>query len=90
MSNKKYFNLDILTPNGIAFSERVISLKAPGTTGLFGVLLNHIPSFFLLKKGLLEVQAIGGNKKFAISGGVADVSEHYVQIITTSAQLVED
>ncbi len=88
MSKQEYFKLDILTPQGVVYSENVIQVKAPGRNGRFGVLLHHIHALVLLKDGLLEVQAIGGNKRFTIAGGVADVSDHYVEIITDSVEPV--
>ena len=89
MSEKKYFKLEILTPEGVFYSDNVVHLKAPGRNGLFGVLLHHIPSYMLLTNGLVDVQAVGGNKQFSISGGIADISDHHVQIITESAKSIK-
>lgn len=88
MSKKKYYKFEVLTPNGVVFSENVIHLRAPGRDGLFGVLLHHLPSVVLLKAGVVEVQAISGNKKISISGGLADIRDYYVQIVTESAELL--
>ena len=88
MSEKKYYKFEILTPKGLIFSENVIHLRAPGRDGLFGVLLHHLPSVVLLNDGMVDVHAVSGNKQFSISGGIADISDHYVQIITESAEPV--
>jgi len=88
MSQQKYFQIDILTPHGVVYSENAIHVRAPGRNGRFGVLLHHVPSLFLLKKGLVEIQSVGGNKRFLISGGVADVTDHRVEIVTESAELL--
>ena len=89
MRKQKYFQIDILTPQGIIFSENAVHVRAPGRNGRFGVLLHHVPSLFLLKKGVLEIQSVGGNKRFSISGGIADVTDHLVEIITESAKLLD-
>jgi len=88
MSKQKYFQLDILTPQGVIYSENAIHVRAPGRNGRFGVLLHHVPSLFLLKKGIVEIQSVGGNKRFLISGGVADVTDHHIDIVAESAEML--
>ena len=86
MLKSKVFQLDIITPNGTTFSKSVIHVNAPGRYGRFGVLVNHIPSIILLTSGNVLIQAIGENKIYNISGGVAYIQEGTMKILTLSAQ----
>lgn len=88
MSERKLFKLDILTPKGAAFSGKVFCVKAPGKNGRFGVLVDHIPSMTLLGPGKVEVQALGGNQFFDISGGIAEVKNNEMVILTKTATSV--
>ena len=42
MSNKE-FQLEIITPEKVVFSEKVVIVTAPGKDGYLGILANHAP-----------------------------------------------
>ncbi|MBN1482713.1 hypothetical protein EH223_12050 [candidate division KSB1 bacterium] len=86
MSRQKIFKLDIITPAGTLFSDNVLHVVAPGVNGRFGVLVNHISSVFLLQKGRVDIQAIQGDRHFAIADGVAEVKMNKMKIITRAAK----
>lgn len=85
MPEKKMFKLQILTPKGTVFSDDVFNVNAPGKSGRFGVLVNHVPAMTLLGPGYVEVQAKSGILKFDISGGVAEVKNNEMTILTKTA-----
>jgi F-type H+-transporting ATPase subunit epsilon len=89
MPEQKLFKLEILTPKGSVFSDKVFHVNAPGKSGRFGVLINHIPSMTLLSTGIVEVQAKAGLLKFDISGGVAEVKNNEMTILTKTATKVD-
>lgn len=80
------FKLEILTPHGPVFSEDVFHVNAPGKNGRFGVLVNHVPAMTLLGPGTVEVQAKAGLLKFQISGGVAEIKNNEMTILTKTAK----
>jgi len=74
-STDNLLQVDVVTPEGVAFSERAGMVTAPGTEGVFGVLPKHAPFITTLKAGVIEINGSGeGEKKFFITGGVAEVS----------------
>ena len=86
MPRQKTFYLDIITPHGIIFSEKVVHVNAPGKNGRFGILVNHIPSMILLDTGQVAIQAITENRIFTISGGMAKVKNNHMKIVTPAAE----
>lgn len=89
MQQQNIFKLDIITPHGLVFSDLVIHVRTPGQSGSFGVLVNHISSIMLLGIGVVEVQAIQGDRNFTISGGVAKIDNNVMKILTKAAEDVE-
>jgi F-type H+-transporting ATPase subunit epsilon len=89
VQQQNYFKLDIITPHGLVFSDNVIHVRTPGKSGSFGVLVNHISSIILLGIGMVEVQAIQGNRNFTISGGVAKIENNVMKILTQAAEDVD-
>ncbi len=85
MPKQKLFKLEILTPKGAVFSDNVFHVNAPGKNGRFGVLVNHLPAMTLLGTGAVEVQARAGLLTFNISGGVAEVKNNVMTILTKNA-----
>ena len=90
MPKQKTFKLEIVTPNGTIFSERVLHVNAPGEHGRFGVLVNHIPLMIMLGIGHVVVQAVGENRIFSISGGVAQLKDNHMKILAKSAEDMHD
>ncbi len=89
MPQQKAFTLEIITPNGTVFSDKVVYVDAPGKSGRFGVMVNHISSITLLKVGVVHVEAFTGNRHFTISGGVAEVHDNDMKILTKAAEDVD-
>ena len=76
------FRLAILTPDREWFAGGAEAVTAPGQTGEFGVLANHIPMIAGLKAGAVTVRVPGKPPlHFAIDGGVLGVHRHGVRIL---------
>ena len=76
------FHLVILTPDCQWFDGPAAAVTAPGQTGEFGVLANHIPMIAGLKAGAVAVRVSGREPlHFAIDGGVLGVHRHGVRIL---------
>ncbi len=86
------FPLSIITPLGKIFDEKILSLKAPGVEGSFGVLNNHAPMIAALKEGVLSVTFEEGEPKFfLISSGVLEVSQNTdVLVLSDTATLMNN
>ncbi len=88
MKKPKYFDFQIITPHQV-YREQAVQVIAPGRRGLFGVLVNHAPAVVQLKIGRVDVRAVGGDKLYTISGGVAEIRDNVMKIMTESAEDVE-
>lgn len=86
----KSFTLEILTPDRVIFSGKVIHLRAPGIEGSFGVLKNHVPFLTALDIGEIEVET-GDQKHFFVSGGgFAEVLNNVVSILAETAERADE
>ncbi len=78
--------LDIVTPNGLAFSGEVDEVIASGSEGEFGVLPNHIPFLTTLKIGMLTYKKGKETVHFFVNWGYAEVGPDKVTILADSAE----
>lgn len=79
------FELDIITPERQAFSEKVSAVYAPTENGTIGVLAHHMPLFTLLTEGEIKIIAPGKEYFLAIGGGYMQVDKDTVSILVTRA-----
>jgi len=88
MGNHKTLLLEVVTPEGIVYSDKVNMVIAPGSEGKLGVLPNHIPLVTKLKKGLLrakkkdEKDQFGDETQLEILGGFMEVRPDKVIVLT--------
>ncbi len=80
------FHLRIVTPAQILFSGDVLSLRAPGSEGSFGVLANHAAMVASLTTGELNFAGDGDRRHLATSGGFVEVSSEGVTILAETAE----
>jgi F-type H+-transporting ATPase subunit epsilon len=83
-------NVEIVTPDGIAFAGEVTSCTAPGANGQFQILKDHAPFLAILQIGELRVQMQDGEKLLATSGGFLEVKDNIISIIVESAEFADD
>jgi F-type H+-transporting ATPase subunit epsilon len=78
--------LDIVTPEKIAFTGEVVEITLPGAQGEFGVLPGH--TFFLseLKVGPMHFIRGGQIQYFALNRGIAEVTPTKVTVLVTTAE----
>ncbi|MBF0124310.1 MAG: ATP synthase F1 subunit epsilon [Magnetococcales bacterium] len=67
------FQLDIVTPERLAFAEEVLFVTVPGQEGVFGVLPRHAPLLSAVKPGVVQVGDDSDAQFFVVSGGYAEV-----------------
>ncbi len=76
--------VEIVTPQGLAFSNEVNSVNVPTAEGEIGVLQNHMYLMTLLRPGLVYFD--GDEKKgMAVTYGVVDVTPERVLILAEEA-----
>src|SRR5512135_1811080 len=82
--------LEIVTPQGLVFSEEVDEVTATGSEGEFGVLPGHVPFVTTLKIGMLACKKGSESKYFFVNWGYAEVGAEKVMILADSAERSED
>ncbi|MDH4233053.1 MAG: F0F1 ATP synthase subunit epsilon [Nitrospirota bacterium] len=82
--------LEIVTPQGLVFSEEVDEVTASGSEGEFGILPGHVPFVTTLKIGILSSKAGNDTKFFFVNWGYAEVGADKVLILADSAELSEE
>lgn len=79
------FQLEIITPERLAYSDEVDMVTAPTARGIVGILAHHVPLFSRLVEG--EVKVTKGNDEYylAIGGGFMEVTRDRVSILVSRA-----
>ncbi|MDF7807903.1 ATP synthase F1 subunit epsilon [Pontiellaceae bacterium B12219] len=84
------FHLHITTPEGNNWDGDVVSVRATGVEGSFGVMANHAPMIAGLQPGVITVRGESGTHFYAAGGGVLEVCiDKQVIILTDYAEPFE-
>ncbi|HIC97880.1 MAG TPA: ATP synthase F1 subunit epsilon [Aquificaceae bacterium] len=81
--------VEIVTPQGLAFSKEVRSVNIPTVEGEIGVLEEHMYLMTLLKPGLVYFDGDEG-KGLAVTYGVVDITPHKALILAEEAYEIGD
>ena len=81
--------LEIVTPQGTAFSEDVEMVTVPGADGQFGVYPHHLRLIAQVEPGELIVVQNGQERSLAVGEGFAEVTDTRVSILTDMAIAAE-
>lgn len=82
-------HLEIVTPEGMIFSNDVKMVVLPGSEGEFGVLPSHASLVSILKTGIVDIQMSDDTHEVvAIDWGYAEVDENKVIILSNGAVYV--
>lgn len=87
MTTGKSFDLEIITPTGLAFEGKVEAVTVPATDKPFQVLANHAPIMAELGIGAIKFND-SANKAtlFATSGGFVQVLNNKVSCVVETAE----
>ena len=80
------FRLRIVTPERLLFDEEVEEVVAPGVTGEFGVLPDHITFLTTLGPGRLIYRSGSQRHVVAIFGGYAEVVDNVMTVLADGAE----
>ena len=82
--------LEIVTPERLAFSDTVDSVVVPGSEGELGVLPHHAPLVATLGAGELRLRKGGQEESFAIVGGFLQVLPDKVVVMAETADMASE
>lgn len=85
------FQLDIVSPETVVFSDTVYAVQVPGAAGDFGVLPNHAPLMSVVRAGVITVDmGFDGKKEFYVTSGYAEVTGDSCTILSEHVQNLAD
>jgi len=80
------FQCIVVTPEQEVLDAKVTQVILPADDGLIGILTNRAPMLARIGKGPLRVDPEGGaSQTFAIEGGVAQMKDNKLTILTQKA-----
>ena len=80
------FQCTVVTPEQQAFDAAITQAILPSHDGLMGILTGRAPLLVRLGKGPLRLDLIGGKSQtFAVDGGVAQMKDNRLTVLTGSA-----
>ena len=82
--------LEIVTPERLAFDDEVDAVTLPGIQGELGVLPNHAPLVTTLGVGELRIRKGGDVETFAIAGGFLQVRPDKVVVMAEMADMASE
>ena len=82
--------LEIVTPERLAFSDTVDGVVVPGSEGELGILPHHAPLVSTLGIGELRIQKGGQEEIFAIVGGFLQVRPDKVVVMAETADMASE
>lgn len=82
--------LDIVTPERLAYSDEVDEVIAPGSQGELGILPHHAPLLTTLGVGELRIRKGGAEEAFAIVGGFLQVRPDRVVVMAETADMASE
>jgi F-type H+-transporting ATPase subunit epsilon len=81
--------LEIVTPDGKAFSEDVEMVTLTGAEGEMGILPQHVRLMTQMLPGELVVRKDGRERLMAVGQGLVEIESHRVSILTDMAVAAE-
>jgi F-type H+-transporting ATPase subunit epsilon len=82
--------LEIVTPERLAYSDEVDSVNVPGSEGELGILPHHAPLVAMLGVGELRIRKAGAEESFAIAGGFVQVRPDKVVVMAEMADMASE
>ena len=87
----KEFTLSVVAPDREVVAESVTSVVAPGVSGYFGVMADHLPLVAALKPGLLEYLDANNGRNFVyVGGGFVEVKGNRMTVLADEASRAKD
>ena len=85
------FKFELVSPERLLVSQQAVAVIIPGTEGEMTVMARHAPVMATVKPGVVTVQlASGGEERFVVFGGFADILPEGCTLLAESAVPVKD
>jgi F-type H+-transporting ATPase subunit epsilon len=85
------FQFELVSPERLLVSEQVESVVIPGAEGEMTVMAQHAPVMTTIKPGVVTVKAAsGGEERYVVFGGFADILPSGCTLLAESAVPVKD
>ena len=86
---------ELVSLDGVKFSEEVYEVLLPTFDGEIGVLPGHMPLISVAKSGIVSIRRQSTDKddmmdRFAINGGVIEVADNVLRVLVDSADHADD
>jgi F-type H+-transporting ATPase subunit epsilon len=85
----KHLTLELVTPEKVAWSAPADFVVLPAAEGEMGVLPGHMSFLVQLAEGEVRVTDKGEVKRFAVSGGFAEIRDDVVSLFAETAEAAE-
>jgi len=85
----KHLTLELVTPEKVAWSASADFVVLPALEGEMGVLPGHQPFLVQLAPGEVRVTDKGQVKRFAVSGGFAEIKDDEIALFAETAEMAE-
>jgi F-type H+-transporting ATPase subunit epsilon len=82
--------LEIVTPEGVTYSENVEMVTLPGSEGELGVYPNHVPLMTQVAAGEITARRNGRDEFLAVGDGFVEITGERVAILTDMAIKAEN
>ena len=76
---------DLVSPERRLASQAVSEVQLPGADGDLTIMPDHAPTMTTLRPGILTVEMTGGEEKFAVTGGFAQISSEGTTVLAEEA-----
>ena len=90
MPTTNKINLQIITPEKIAYKDKADQVTLPTENGEITVMANHIPLISTMKHGELIIKNDGKEIPMAVCNGFIEVRKNCIIIMTDIAERVEE
>ena len=85
------YKFELVSPERLLVSEDVESVVIPGAEGEMTVMADHAPVMSTIKPGVVIVKPVsGGEQKYVVFGGFADILPQTCTLLAESAIAVAD
>jgi F-type H+-transporting ATPase subunit epsilon len=82
--------LEIVTPEGVTYSEDVEMVTLPGSEGEMGIYPNHVPLMTQVAAGEVSARRNGRDEFLAVGEGFVEITGERVAILTDMAIKAEN
>ena len=84
--SEKHLTLELVTPEKVAWSAAADFVVLPAENGEMGVLPGHQPFLVQLTAGEVRITDKGEVKRFAVSGGFAEIKDDAISLFAETAE----